>query len=359
VTDEQAGPPESVSVVIPTYNRADLLDRAIASAVNQTHPAYEVIVVDDGSSDDTPARCAAWGSRIRYVRTANAGVSVARNTGISLAQGQWIALLDSDDTWEPTKLEVQMAAFRAVPAAAWSLTGCEVVDGEGAVHERPESFEAAFPLFREFGIQPERFFAQYLERFEVTTAGVHHDGYHGDLFRLLFLGNVVLPSSAVVRRELIDRIGGFDASLRMCEETEFFHRAAAYAPGIVLMSRLVRYRAAHHDSLTAGVNAAPLAEAALRSLDAAATRRQMQPADRDAWSTGRRTLLLRLAYAYLSVRDGRAVRRTLRRLRKHDLPLGRRGTALWGLSLLPPPALSTLHAGKRLLRRVKRGPAGR
>ncbi len=344
----------SISVVIPTYNRGALLPRAIASALEQTCSPSEVIVVDDGSSDDTPQRCGEWGDRIRYLRTPNGGVAAARNAGIAQARGDWIALLDSDDWWEPTKLEVQMAAHRANSAAAWSVTGCVIVDGTGHARDGLQSFAGAFPVFGETGCEPEELFIKHLQAFTVTAAGAEHACFQGDLFGLLFLGNVALPSSALIRRAFFTQIGGFDASLRLAEETEFFHRAAAHSPALVVMSRLVRYRMASNDSLTAGRNVDRLTEIALRSLDAAATRRPMHAAYREAHATGRRNLLLRLAYAQLSERDGTAVRKTLRRLRESDVPIGRRGAAMWAASLLPPTALGALHGGKRLLRRVTR-----
>jgi glycosyltransferase involved in cell wall biosynthesis len=344
----------SVSVIVPTYNRADLLPRAIASALEQTCAPLEVIVVDDGSTDDTAARCREWGDRIRYLPIANVGVAGARNAGIAIAQGEWIALLDSDDAWESTKLEVQMAAHGEVPSAEWSITGCELVDGSGHSWPGPQSFVATFPMFRDFHYDPEHLFAQYLHRFEITAAGTRQVCFDGDLFGLLFLGNVGLPSSLLARRRFLRRIGSFDASLRMAEETEFFHRAAAYSAGIVVMSRLVRYRMAQGDSLTAGANAAMLTEIALKSLDAAAARRPMSETHRQARAAGQRRLLLRLAYTHLSRRDGVAARVALRRMAALGLPLGRRGTALWAASLLPAPALGALHRGKRILQRAAR-----
>jgi GT2 family glycosyltransferase len=345
------GGPEAISVVIATYNRADLLPRAVASALAQTHPPCEVIVVDDGSTDDTAERCRQFGDRIRYHRIPTGGVSAARNTGIALARGEWVALLDSDDAWVPTKLEIQLTAHRAVPAAAWSVTGCELVDGTGERRPGPQSYAGTFPLFREFGYEPEGLFAHHLQRIEIEAAGGGHLAFHGDLFGLLFLGNVGLPSSALIRRQFFTDVGGFDPSLRVAEETEFFHRAAAAGSVIVIMSPLVRYRVAQGDSLTSSRHTVTLTEAALRSLEAASTRRPMNAEYRRTWSAGRRSLLLRLAYAHLSVRDGAAVRDALRRLRQSGLPLGRRGTALWAASLLPPPALGMLHRGKQLLRR--------
>ncbi|HEX3110532.1 MAG TPA: glycosyltransferase family A protein, partial [Thermoanaerobaculia bacterium] len=102
---------KSVSVVIPSYNYARYLGEAIDSALGQTLPPLEVIVVDDGSTDDTPAVLAAYGDRIRVLRQKNAGVAVARNSGIAAARGECVAFLDADDVWLPRKLELQIPLF--------------------------------------------------------------------------------------------------------------------------------------------------------------------------------------------------------------------------------------------------------
>src|SRR5437773_3781756 len=103
----------TVSVVIPTYNYARYLPEAIDSALAQTHAPLEVIVVDDGSTDDTPRVLAVYGDRIRVIRQANRGPGAARNTGIAAARGEYVGFLDADDVWLPRKLELQMARFEA------------------------------------------------------------------------------------------------------------------------------------------------------------------------------------------------------------------------------------------------------
>src|ERR1039457_5281915 len=102
---------ESVSVVIPTFNSGKFIVDTVTSALNQTHPC-EIIVVDDGSTDDTASQLAALAGRITYLRQPNQGVSVARNNGVRRASGDWIALLDSDDLWHPQKTEIQLRALR-------------------------------------------------------------------------------------------------------------------------------------------------------------------------------------------------------------------------------------------------------
>src|SRR6266566_518104 len=104
-----------VSVVIPAFNAGRTITAALQSVFAQTYRRYEVIVVDDGSADDTALRVAEWGSRIQYVRQANGGPGAARNEGIRRARGRLIAFLDADDVWLPRKLQRQMAYFDRFP----------------------------------------------------------------------------------------------------------------------------------------------------------------------------------------------------------------------------------------------------
>lgn len=148
--------PVRISAVIPTYNRAELVIRAIQSALAQTRPPDEVVVVDDGSTDDTSARVAGFGHRVRYVRQSNAGGAVARNRGVEAATGEWVAFLDSDDVWTPHHLERMEQAIRATSGSAlfyfgdtertsteagaslWELAGFRVV---GPHELRPDATE--------------------------------------------------------------------------------------------------------------------------------------------------------------------------------------------------------------------------
>src|SRR5688572_33231336 len=103
----------TVSVVIPAYNAAAFIRETIDSALAQTYRDFEVIVVNDGSTDDTMARLREFGSRIRVHEQSNSGVATARNSGVKIATGSWIAFLDSDDLWMPQKLERQLADSNA------------------------------------------------------------------------------------------------------------------------------------------------------------------------------------------------------------------------------------------------------
>lgn len=101
--------PDQVSVVIPCFNAAEFLPEAINSVLNQTYPIHEILVIDDGSTDDSVRIAESFGNRVRAIRQKNQGESIARNRGFELASGQWIAFLDADDVWLPEKLEKQLA----------------------------------------------------------------------------------------------------------------------------------------------------------------------------------------------------------------------------------------------------------
>ena len=115
---EGLGEPGLVSVLIPSYNRGYLIGKTIESVLAQTYRPIEIIVVDDGSTDDTRAVIAKFGPAIRYIYQENAGLAVARNTGLVVARGEFIAFQDSDDMWLPWKLQVQVALMGCLSRAS-------------------------------------------------------------------------------------------------------------------------------------------------------------------------------------------------------------------------------------------------
>src|SRR6266542_2035380 len=130
-----------VSIVIPCFNQGRFLDRAIASCLAQTHPEVEVIVVNDGSTDDTAIRIAAAearSARVRGLTTANAGLGAARNRGCAIARGDYINLLDADDWLAPSKIERQLAVLESTPAVGLVLCDIQMVDeAGGAIPDAP------------------------------------------------------------------------------------------------------------------------------------------------------------------------------------------------------------------------------
>jgi glycosyltransferase involved in cell wall biosynthesis len=187
---------DTVSVVIPTYNRAHCIRKAVESALDQSVPPHEVLVIDDGSTDDTKAVVEAFADEaVRYVRKDNAGVSSARNLGIALASGHWVAFLDSDDAWRPTKLERQLQCV--------ALTGSEVCF-TGAVCQDDVRRDGIADLDPELPVDACR---SYPTPVEFMTRSTDHP----------------FVQSLLIRRELLEEVGGFDEGLVVGEDTALFY----------------------------------------------------------------------------------------------------------------------------------------
>jgi glycosyltransferase involved in cell wall biosynthesis len=197
-----------VSIILPTYNRADLLPRAIQSVLQQTFGDFELLVIDDGSEDNTEETVAGLRDpRLRYERIAHRGCAAARNRGCELSTGEFLAFIDSDDEWLPTKLERQIAAFRSLGADVGVVrTGGRWIDDIRGELRRSRAGSTA----------PSWSFVPLLER-RVTPA----------------------IQSILVRRECYVRVGGFDESLRASIDREWLLRVAKEFAFVTLAERLV------------------------------------------------------------------------------------------------------------------------
>ena len=201
-----------ISVVVPTYNRAHLLGEALDSVFSQSFKDYEVIVIDDGSTDGTEAFVRSrYGDRLRYLKQENRGISGARNRGIELAQGRYIAFLDSDDKWLPEKLEKQAAYMEANPSVGLLSTRLyryPIVRGE----EKREQTEICPPDF------PKGF------------------------LELLTGKNYVPTTTTMVRRECLEKVGGFDPELKVAEDWDLWLRIARHYGIFCLPDILAEHR---------------------------------------------------------------------------------------------------------------------
>lgn len=208
-------PMPAVSIIIPAYNARAFLADAIQSVLRQTCDDYELIVVDDGSADDTAAIASSF-PRVQCVRQDNAGVSAARNRGATKARGEFIAFLDADDIWHPDKLARQLAAMRAHPRVNLCRTraiGCGIAD--------TETFAAEFSGMTN------------------GPAGSTVVEHFSDVFAQPYFG----PSTIMVRHAAFHSIGGFDTRLRIAEDVDFSLRILALHPELVCINqRLVLKR---------------------------------------------------------------------------------------------------------------------
>ncbi len=204
-----------VSVIIPTHDRADRVVRAVESVLAQSEAPCEVIVVDDGSTDGTVSLLTGFRDRVRVEVRAHAGVSAARNFGAGIASGEWVAFLDSDDTWLPEKLAKQMSFHRARPEVEISQTG---------------------EIWIRNGVR--------------VNPCHHHSKPSGDIFEPSLERCLVSPSAVILRRDLFLESGGFDESLPVCEDYDLWLRLGARLEfGLIEDALVVKY-GGHEDQLS-------------------------------------------------------------------------------------------------------------
>jgi glycosyltransferase involved in cell wall biosynthesis len=196
----------SVTAIIAVYNGADLIGRAIDSVLAQTRPVDELIVIDDGSTDSTREVVSAYGNRVRYIYQPNGGVAAARNNGTGSATSEWVAFLDHDDEWLPSKIEKQLTLVANAPknvALCYTAHLFHGLDGTRRVIYRP--LEKLWPAIR--------------------------------------LRNPFPPSVAMVRKKEVLSLGGFDEKLKgaSCEDWDFFVRFLSAYEAVGISDPLVNY----------------------------------------------------------------------------------------------------------------------
>lgn len=205
-----------VSVIIPTFNRAWAVERAVDSVLDQDYRPFELIVVDDGSTDQTAEILARYGNQLTVVCQENRGVSAARNAGIARAEGDLIAFLDSDDFWRPKKLTVQVDFFTSNPDALICQTG-------------------------EFWVRNGR----------RVNPGRRHRKLSGMIFTSSLELCLVSPSAVMMRKTLFSMVGGFDETLPACEDYDLWLRVTRRYPVHLIDASLVVKTGGHPDQLSA------------------------------------------------------------------------------------------------------------
>jgi GT2 family glycosyltransferase len=208
----------TVSVIIPTFNRWPLVGKAVESVLAQSYAKLEIIVVDDGSTDDTAQQLSQFGARLRTLKQPHRGVSAARNLAVRHARGSYLAFLDSDDLWLPKKLSVQTSFIERNPAVQicqtdeiWIRNGVRV--NPKAKHRKPS----------------------------------------GDIFMPSLELCLVSPSAVMLTRKLFERVGGFDENFPVCEDYDLWLRVAVDYPVPLIGDALVIKRGGHADQLSRSI----------------------------------------------------------------------------------------------------------
>lgn len=205
----------TVTVIIPTFNRAHILKKCLDSVLSQTRTVDEIIVVDDGSTDNTATFIQEQYPSVQYLYQKNQGVSAARNSGIETAKGDWIALLDSDDEWLPDKLNKQLTALK----------------------QNPEYFIVHTNEL-------------WIHNGKPKNQKQKHRKYGGHIFEKCLPLCVISPSSVIIHRSVFENIGMFDHSLPACEDYDLWLRITARLPVLFIDEELIIKHGGHDDQLS-------------------------------------------------------------------------------------------------------------
>jgi glycosyltransferase involved in cell wall biosynthesis len=209
-------PKPKVSVVIPTYNRPSMLKEAVDSVLTQDFEDFELIVVDDGSTDGTAEEIERYGGRVKLIQhSENRGVSAARNKGLLHARGKYIAFLDSDDLWVKGKLKIQVTFLDDNPH---------------------------YPLCYTDEV--------WIRKGRRVNPKVKHAKYSGWIFEKCLPLCTISPSSAMMRKTLFSKVGLFDEALPVCEDYDFWLRVSARFPIFFINRKLIIKRGGHPDQLS-------------------------------------------------------------------------------------------------------------
>ncbi len=340
-----------VSIIIPTYNRATLCKRAVMSVLGQSYPHVEVIVVDDGSGDDTKQILTSLDDRIVYIEQENAGVCAARNRGIQAAQGEFVAFLDSDDLWLRDKLAAQLDVFRYFPEVGMVWTDMTAINENGQViHE--SYLKIMYRAYKFF--DPEKNFKIKIPVREVLkkVSNLWSDKkcYAGNIFSWMFMGNLVHTSTVMLTRERLKSVGLFDLDLQPSGEDYDFHfRTCRQGEVACLDIPLIQYQIGAPDQLTVDKYGVWIARNDLKTV------LKMMSVAKSEIAVPEKLLRKRIAWSYAWIGrkelfdDPQSARGSLRQGVKYN-PLQPEAVLMYFLTLLPLRVLQWLREFRRALK---------
>ncbi len=336
-----------VSVVIPSYNCAIYIAKAIQSVLDQSYWNTEIIVVDDGSTDETRDIIQPFMKDIVYIYQENKGVPVARNRGMAEASGEYIAFLDADDRWRNNKLEYQTRVLESFPSICLVFSDFSVFDEDG--YKEESFYRKGFPFFHEFRFTLSDIF-QNTSKLSSDRYPKDIQVYHGHIARYLFCGNFVLPSSVLMRKSAIDRIGGFDESYKVAEDTEYFLRLCTYYDAAFIDCPLVDYLIKRAGNLTGSSNTELLIKNAINiQLNYLSRQSGIYELNKSLFNTAIAKSYARLAYYYLTMRMNKAARPEAKRSKSWK-PIQGKAYLYWLLSFCPPFLLGAAGKSKHFVK---------
>jgi glycosyltransferase involved in cell wall biosynthesis len=235
-----------VSIIIPCYNRAHIVSETINSVLAQSYERFEMILIDDGSTDETREVISGYSDpRIRYFYQANGGLSAARNAGLNVAEGEFIAFLDSDDLWHDWKLGAQLEIFRRHPEAGLIWSDMSTFMNSGRIDEE-RHLRTFYSAYKSVNFEATHGRSGVLSDLvdDIAPDLATSPYYLADVFQYMFSGNLVHPSTAIVRRERLRRAGPFQPEVTGfgAEDYHFYFRICSEGPVAFLDAPTTLYR---------------------------------------------------------------------------------------------------------------------
>jgi glycosyltransferase involved in cell wall biosynthesis len=285
---QHLAPKDIISVVIPVYNGEKYLAEALESVLSQTYTNYEIIAVDDGSTDGSAAVLARYAEKVSVIRQENRDVSAARNAGIRAAKGKFIAFLDQDDWWLPDKLSVQLQAFSTYPEADVVFTNLVKFNNAGGQRMARDKHRLCLRL------------------------------RDNNVFRLLAVKNLLMPSAVMSRKSSLVRAGLFDESFKTCGDYQLWLRMAGrgmrfrYIPAPLTMYRQHTGNTARHTAL--------MHSDRIKAVESAFTDPALDPVLLPYRDQALAAAYALGAHTFFSARDYRMFLESFRQARRHHFP---------------------------------------
>lgn len=225
-----------VSVILPTYNRAGYIKDAIESVLNQTYRNIELLIIDDGSTDNTQAVIEPYlkDNRIRYIRQENAGAAAARNRGLALRTGKYVAFIDSDDIWEKDKLEIQLAVMNSLPDVAIAFSDFSAKGRDGLIEK--SHIRTYFTVLDTYKLSYDDVFSHR------NTLKNSEKVYWGNIYQTMIFGNIILTSTTLFRHEVFNSTGTFDTNYKTLEDYDLFLKLTKRFTAAFVDKPLICYR---------------------------------------------------------------------------------------------------------------------
>jgi glycosyltransferase involved in cell wall biosynthesis len=312
-----------VTVAIPAYNAASTLEETLGSVFGQTYPCIEIIVVDDGSTDSTPALLKRHAGKVLAIRTANRGLASARNTGLASARGQYVALLDADDVCQAERIRMQVDYMEANPAVVLCSTDFSAFDRSGEIS--PSHIARYYSMVGEA-----RDGVGSLYQRAATLDGIVKT-YSGNVYQHMVAGNFVHPPTILFRRSLLETAGNFDEHLPNACDWDWLIRVSRAGEIGFIDHPLLRYRLSP-SQMSGSRNRAASTQGIVQVM------KRLEQADPQLYQGRKAEFCRRIAECYLDAADAQA-----------DVNPGRTLVNLWHSVRYAPPRAATFKVFAKAL----------